>query len=196
MVVPRQRCTAHKIRNVLNRVPRKDQPRVKRGLVKVFHAAGLEEAKRAAAGFLRKFGDEFPTACEVFARELDDCLSFYRFQEAHWKRIRTSNVIERAFKEVRRRTRVVGRFPNERAALTLIWASIEHDRLKWRGVRIDETLLEAAVQASEDLAQKPISVPAAKAYLEAAGTMDYTSALSPGTDIAGPQFPPTSGTLP
>jgi len=167
-VVPRQRCTAHKIRNVLNRVPRKHQPRVKRGLGKVFHATGLEEAKWAAAGFLRKFGDEFPTACEVFARDLDDCLSFYRFPEAHWKRIRTSNVIERAFKKVRRRTRVVRRFPNERAALTLIWASIEHDRLKWRGVQIDETLLAAAAQASEDLAQKPVSVPSAKAYLEAA----------------------------
>lgn len=166
--VPRQRCTVHRTRNVTNRVPRKESERVKREIVKIFHATNLEAAKRAAASFFKKFGDEFPTACEVLARDLDDCLTFYRFPEAHWRRIRTSNVIERAFREVRRRTKVVGRFPNEKAAMTLVWASIEHDRLKWRGVRIDDPMLTAALQASEELARQPISVPAAKAYLEAA----------------------------
>lgn len=166
--VPRQRCTAHKTRNVINRVPRKHQNRVKRELAKIFHAPNLEAAKRAVAAFLEKFGAEFPTACEVLARDIDDCLTFYAFPEAHWKRIRTSNVIERAFKEVRRRTKVVGRFPNEKAALTLVWASIEHDRLKWRGVRIDDVMLAAARDAHEVLAKNPISVPAAKSYLGAA----------------------------
>ena len=49
-------------------------------------------------------------------------------------------MIERAFREVRRRTRVVGRFPNELAALTLVFATLEQDRLKWRGVRMDDEL--------------------------------------------------------
>jgi len=77
-------------------------------------------------------------------------------------------------------TRVAGLFPNERAALTLIWASIGHDLLKWHGVRIDETLLAASAQASEDLAQEPISVPAAKAYLEAARSIVYAPPHLPG----------------
>jgi transposase-like protein len=166
--VPRQRCTAHKTRNVLNRVPRKHHQRVKQELVKVFHATDLAAATKAAGAFLRKFGDEFPTACEALARDLEDCFTFYRFPEAHWKRIRTSNVIERAFREVRRRTKVVGRFPNEKAALTLVWASIEHDRLRWRGVRVDPLMVKLATEAVEMLKKTPIHIPAARKYLEAA----------------------------
>ncbi len=166
--IARQRCTAHKTRNVLNRVPRKQQKRVKRNLTKIFHATDLNTAKRAVTQFLKIFGDEFPTACEVLAGEIEDCLTFYKFPEAHWKRIRTSNVIERAFKEVRRRTRVVGRFPNEKAALTLVWASVEQDRLKWRGVRINDPILKKVKSAVDSLNAKPIKVPAARNYLKAA----------------------------
>jgi transposase-like protein len=164
----RQRCTAHKTRNVLGRVPRKDQARVKRDLSKIFHAASLEETKRAAGAFLSKYGEEFPTACETLCRDLEDCLTFYRFPEAHWKRIRTSNVIERAFKEVRRRTRVVGRFPTERSALVLIWASVEQDRLNWRGVRMTPAILEGAVQAVEAIKASPIRIDSARNYLAVA----------------------------
>jgi len=70
------------------------------------------------------------TACGIPARDLRDCLTFYPFPEMHWRRLRTSNVIERAFREVRRRTDVVGRFPGETVALTLTWATLEKDRLK------------------------------------------------------------------
>jgi len=164
----RQRCTAHKTRNVLGRVPRKDQARVKRDLSKIFHAASFDEAKRAAGAFLSKYGEEFPTACETLCRDLEDCLTFYRFPEAHWKRIRTSNVIERAFKEVRRRTRVVGRFPTERSALVLIWASVEQDRLNWRGVKITPAILKGAVQAVEGLKASPIRIDSARKYLAVA----------------------------
>lgn len=165
---PRQRCTVHKTRNVLNRVPKKDQGRVKRDLTRIFHAASLDEAKRAVSEFLRKYGDEFPAACETLARDIEDCLTFYEFPQAHWKRIRTSNVIERAFREVRRRTRVVGRFPNERSALVLIWASVEHDRLSWRGVRMTPKHLEGVREALEALRKEPIRIDAARKYLAAA----------------------------
>jgi len=166
--VPRQRCTKHKTANVLDRVPKRQRVRVKRDLVKIFHATGLAEAIRAVDAFLGKYGDEFPTACETLARDIEDCLTFYRFPEAHWKRIRTSNVIERAFREVRRRTRVVGRFPNERSALVLIWASIEHDRLKWRGIRMTPEFLDKANRAREGLIEAPIRVVSARKYLEVA----------------------------
>ncbi len=166
--IPRQRCVAHKMRNVLDRVPKKHQTRVKRDIGPIFHAPDLKQALAAVQTFLEKYGDEFPTACEVLARDITDCLTFYRFPEAHWKRIRTSNVIERLFREVRRRTNVVGRFPNERSALVLAWATMEQDRLRWRGVRMTPSLLEAAVKASETLAINPIVVQAARKYLAAA----------------------------
>jgi transposase-like protein len=166
--VERQRCTVHKTRNVLNRVPRKEQAGVKRDLARIFHAASLEEAKQAVGDFLGKYGDEFPAASETLARDIEDCLTFYKFPQAHSQRIRTSNVVERAFREVRRRTRVVGRFPNERSALVLIWASMEHDRLSWRGVRMTQKHLDDIAAAWESLRQAPVRVDAARKYLAAA----------------------------
>ena len=148
--VPRQRCIAHKMRNVFDRVPKAHQGEVKRALRAIFYAPCLDEALDAVKEFAGKFGRRFPTACGVLAKDLADCLTFYRFPEMHWKRLRTSNVIERAFREVRRRTDVVGRFPGEAAALTLIWVSLEQDRLKWRGVQMDAALLKAVVDLRKE----------------------------------------------
>jgi len=166
--VPRQRCVVHKVRNVVNRVPKAQQRSVEADVKKVFAAACLEEAIAAAESFLGKWGERFPTACEVFARDVGDCLTFYRFPEHHWKRIRTSNVLERAFKEARRRTRVVERFPTERSALVLIWASMEQDRLKWHGVKMSPELLDGVREAAAAVMAEPLRVDCAERYLEAA----------------------------
>jgi transposase-like protein len=160
--VPTQRCTAHKTRNVLARVKKSRQEEVKRALGKIFHAASLEDAKMAANEFYRRYGKEFPSATEVLAKGLSDCLTFYVYPEVHWRRIRTSNVIERAFREVRRRTRVIGRLPNEGSALALVFGVLEEDRLKWRGLRMDDDEKEAVVVAFERLREKPIEVEWAK----------------------------------
>ena len=116
---------------------------MKRDLRKIFYAADLDESLKSVKAFGAKHGRQFPSACGVLARDLGDCLTFYRFPQEHGKRLRTSNVIERAFREVRRRTNVVGRFPNEMSALTLIWATLEQDRLKWRGLRMDARIRAA-----------------------------------------------------
>jgi putative transposase len=158
----------HKTRNVLDRVPRRHRKRVKRELNRIFLAPDLPAAIGAVGTFLETFGEEFPTACEVLSRDIDDCLTFYRFPQAHWKRIRSTNVIERAFREVKRRTRVVGRFPNEKSALALIWASIARDRLHWHGMRLTHGLILQIDQARQSLAQSPIRVEAARKFLEAA----------------------------
>lgn len=162
-----QRCTAHKTRNVLARVPSSHQARVKKDLAAIFHATDFDSAVRAVNHFLAKYGEEFPTACETLARDLNDCLTFYKLPEAHWKRIRTSNVLERAFKEVRRRTRVVEHFPNERSALTLVWACLEQERMNWRGVKMSPKLIALVQTAQEELAKQPIGVKSALEYLKA-----------------------------
>ena len=73
----------------------------------------------------------FPTDVGVLTRHLEECLTFYRFPERHWKHIRTSNVIEQTFKEVKRRTKVIGRFPTETSALVMVFGILEGERLKW-----------------------------------------------------------------
>jgi transposase-like protein len=156
--VPRQRCTAHKTRNVLARVKRSRQDEVKEVLDRIFHAACLEDALKAADDFNRRYSKEFVTATEVLAKGLADCLTFYHFPEVHWKRIRTSNVLERAFREVRRRTDVIGRLPNEMSALSLIFGILEQDRLKWRGVKMDDDERAAVVLAFKRVSEEPITI--------------------------------------
>jgi len=166
--VPRQRCIAHKIRNVLSRVPKKHQGEVKQALRGIFYAADLDEALCAVKAFAAKYGNAFPAACGILAKDLADCLTFYRFPQEHWKRLRTSNVIERAFKEARRRTNVVGRFPTERSALTLIWATLEQDRLSWNGARMDERILLAVEKAKEEANSEVIDLSILDIYVDAA----------------------------
>jgi transposase-like protein len=141
---------------------------VKQRLVKIFYAPDLEEALAAVKAFAARYGKAFPAACGVLAKDLADCLTFYRFPPSHWKRLRTSNVIERAFREVRRRTNVVGRFPGEAAALVLIWATLEQDRLVWRGVQMDADLRLRVVEAARAASSVSIDVSALDRYLEAA----------------------------
>ena len=155
---PRQRCIVHRIRNVLARVPKGDHKRIRRQLNAIFYAASLEEALAAARRFAGRYQDLYPSACEVLGTDLADCLTFFRFPERHWRRLRTSNPLERTFREVRRRTRVIGRFPNERAALSLVWAVLDGASSKWRGVRIKPGWLDAIRAAHQGLLDAPILV--------------------------------------
>jgi len=114
-------------------------------------------------------GALLPFSSEVLpARDLGDCLTFHSFPEMHWKRLRTSNVIERAFREVRRRKNVVGRFSREATALKFTWATLEQDRLKGRGVQMDEDILKTVAKIRKEGALQEIDPSVLDAYLEAA----------------------------
>ena len=156
--VARQRCAIHRIRNVLARVPKKKQDEVRKAVTRIFYAACLDDARDEARQFLSRYSREFPTACETLAQHLEECLTFYRFPERHWKHIRTSNVIERSFKEVKRRTRVVGRFPNETSALVMVFSLLDEERMKWRKVRITAEDIAWIEEASKALEQEPIKL--------------------------------------
>ena len=154
--IARQRCAIHRIRNVLARVPKKRQDEVRKAVHRIFYAACLDDARDEAREFLSPYSREFPTACEVLAKHLEECLTFYRFPERHWKHIRTSNVIERSFQEVKRRTRVVGRFPNETSALVLVFSLLEEERMKWQKVGMRAEDIAWIEEASKALEQEPI----------------------------------------
>jgi transposase-like protein len=146
-----QRCIAHRMRNVLDKCPKAHWEAVKRGLRAIFYAADEAEARAMAAKFAERWEREFPAMTRCLVSALDSCLTFYRFPAEHWPRIRTSNLLERCFKEVRRRTNVVGRFPTEDSALTLVWAVIVGDTAKWRGVKMAGPTLRLIEQAAADL---------------------------------------------
>jgi putative transposase len=156
--VPRQRCTVHRIWNVLARVPKKRQEELKGALGRIFYAACLEDAQAEAKRFLRRYAGEFPMACEVLSQHLGECLTFYCFPQRHWKSIRSTNVLERAFKEVRRRTNVVGRFPGEKAALALVFGVLEEERLNWQGVRMKGEDIAWIEEAVKTLEAQPVEI--------------------------------------
>lgn len=146
-----QRCIAHRLRNVLAKVPKKLQEAVKRELRCIFYAANEAEARQMARRFAEKWGAELPSAVRCLMSCLDSCLTFYRFPEEHWKRLRTSNILERAFKEVRRRTNVAGRYPTEEAGLSMVWAVLMDSAGGWRGVQMAGPTLRLVEQAAAKL---------------------------------------------
>jgi len=120
----RQRCLKHRTENILDAVPLgDDQERVMKLLHPIFYgASSLEQAKIFVKKFQTAFRKEFPTAVSRLEADLDQCLGFYLFPAHHWKRMRTSNKLERLNKEIRRRLNVIGRHPDELGCLSLIYA--------------------------------------------------------------------------
>jgi len=155
-----QRCIAHRMRNVLDHTPKAHREAVHRDLKTIFYAGNDAEARQMVAKFVAKWERTLPSVTRCLLSALDACLTFYRFPEAHWKRIRTSNVLERCFEEVKRRTRVVGRFPtdNEDPALALVWAVLCEQRTGWRGVQMAPDLLTRIRQALERLPAPMLAV--------------------------------------
>lgn len=119
----RQRCLKHRAENILDAVPPAHQDRVWKALLPIFYgASSLEQAKIFVKKFQATFRKEFPVAVSRLEADLDQCLSFYLFPAHHWKRMRTSNKLERLNREIRRRLDVIGRHPDELGCLSLIYA--------------------------------------------------------------------------
>ena len=130
--VPRQHCTKHKLANVLEKVPKGAQAEVGDAARRVWSAPTREQAEEALALFERAYQKRFPSAVECLHRDLEACWTDSQFPLAHWKRIRTTNVLERSFREVRRRVREVGRFQDERRALAMVHALLQEAQVGWQ----------------------------------------------------------------
>ncbi len=85
-------------------------------------AASPAEARRGLQAIIADYGAAYPSAMAVIERDLDHLVMHLRWPSEHRKRIRTTNLLKRTFVEVRRRTKVIGRFPGETSALSLLWA--------------------------------------------------------------------------
>jgi len=120
----RQRCLAHKVRNILDKTPESAQPAIKQALWSVYDAPTRPVAEWLAAQFIEHYGDLYPSAVACFQDDLAACLNHLECPVGHRKRIRTTNLLERAFLEVRRRTRATPRFFDERGCLKLIFATL------------------------------------------------------------------------
>jgi transposase-like protein len=122
-----QRCTVHFYRNVLKDVPR-TKAREVASMLKAVHAQEDRDAARQKSSLvvekLRSLRLEAAAKC--FQAGVEETLSYMAFPSEHWVRIRSNNMLERVMKEIRRRTRVVGAFPDGNSALMLVAARLRH----------------------------------------------------------------------
>ena len=114
-----QRCIVHFERNVLSHVPASSMADVAEDLKAIFRVRREKTARALAEEFVELYEKSYPKAVSVFESGIEDALTYLRYPGSHHARIRTTNMLERLFKEVKRRTRVVGVFPNETSAATL-----------------------------------------------------------------------------
>ena len=122
-----QRCTVHFYRNVLSVVPRNKMKYVAR-MLKAIHAQESKEAAREKAQLvdreLKRL--KLAKAAEKVAAGIEETITYMQFPAQHWIRIRTNNAIERLNREIKRRTRAIGAFPDGQSALMLVCARLRH----------------------------------------------------------------------
>jgi putative transposase len=148
----RQRCQVHKMRNILAKLPRLMQAKMKGLVQQVFLAPTYSAAMKRGRDVIAKFKDRYPAAMECLERDLEECVTYLRFPEAHHRRIRTTNRLERLNGEGRRRTKVIPRFPTERSCLTLLYASLVAASKLWRGIPMTAAMLRQLAQLRADTA--------------------------------------------
>jgi putative transposase len=115
-----QRCKVHFMRNILAHVPQKEKESFAAQLKEIWLAPSAEIARQRAEQISEQYGKRFPKAIELLEDGLEDSLAFYAFPELDARKISSTNMLERLNKEIRRRTSVVGIFPNPDSYLRLV----------------------------------------------------------------------------
>ena len=114
-----QRCVVHFERNVLSYVPASSMAEVAEDLKAIFKVRREKTARALAEEFVELYEGRFLKAVSVFEAGIEDAFTYLRYPGSHHSRVRTTNMLEQLFKEIKRRTRVVGVFPSETSAATL-----------------------------------------------------------------------------
>ena len=127
-----QRCWVHKMRNILEHVRKRDYDEVKRGAQAIYRAENRRQAETAFRRFGQRWQREYGPMVRRLQRDLPELLSFFSFPRHLWKKLRTTNVIERCFVEVRRRTRPMVCFVNVQSVDRIIYSIFQRFTLEWK----------------------------------------------------------------
>ena len=127
-----QRCWVHKMRNILEKVRRRDYDQVKRDAQAIYGADSRRQAEAAFRAFRRRWQAVYGTMVRQLERDLPELLSFFSFPRHLWRKLRTTNIIERCFVEVRRRTRPMVCFVNVKSVDRIIYSIFQRFNLEWK----------------------------------------------------------------
>jgi transposase-like protein len=130
--VPHQRCWVHKMRNICEAVRRRDHDAVKLDAQRIYQALRLADARQAFRRFQRRWGALYPRVVKSLEKDLPELLNFFNFPKHLWKKLRTTNAIERCFVEVRRRTRPMVVFTNVQSVDRIIYAIFNRFNEDWQ----------------------------------------------------------------
>lgn len=138
-----QRCWVHKMRNILEHVRKRDYEAVKTDAQAIYRAEDRKGAEAAFRAFRSSWQVSYPAMVKRLERDLPELLSFYSFPKHLWRRLRTTNLIERCFVEVRRRTRPMVCFVNVESVDRIIFSIFNRFNEEWKN-RILRTFTQAA----------------------------------------------------
>jgi putative transposase len=134
----RQRCLAHKMRNLQSKVPEGTWPEFKARAAACYQAASPALARLLHDDIAATFQAAVPAAVACLDDDFEACIAYLKFPLAHRRAIRTTNLLERLFGEERRRTKVIPHAFGERAILKLMYAALIRAAERWHGLRMTE----------------------------------------------------------
>lgn len=134
----RQRCLAHRVRNLQSKVPEEHWREFKALALGSYQASSPVLARMARDEFIKRFEKELPSATKCFLDDFEACIAHLRLPVSHRRAIRTTNLLERLFGEERRRTKVIPHAFGERAVLKLMYASLIRASQGWRRIIVSE----------------------------------------------------------
>jgi putative transposase len=153
-----QRCRTHFMRNLLTRVPKAAQPFVATLVRSIFAQPSAAEVRAQLERVVDQLAERFPAAAELLAEAGLDITAFAAFPVEHWRQIWSNNPQERLNREIRRRTDVVGIFPNRDAIVRLVGAVLAEQHDEWQVCHRTELLAKARMTVVEGEATEPKEV--------------------------------------
>jgi putative transposase len=131
----KQRCWVHKTANVLNKLPKRQQPEAKRAIWEIYRAESKAEANKALDRFSKTYQAKYPEAVTCLVKDRDVLLTFFDFPAEHWAHIRTTNPIESTFATVRLRTDKTRGCVSQDTILALVFKLVESAQKSWLRIR-------------------------------------------------------------
>ncbi len=150
----RQRCLAHKVRNIVSKLPRDIAPEVRQAARAAYEAPSPAMARALGDDLVSRFKKEFPSAVQCFLEDFEACIAHLQLPPNHRRLSRTTNLLERLFLEERRRQKAALHMFGERPVLKLMYAALIRASDKWRGIAISDFERKQLERLQEDLKAK------------------------------------------
>ena len=133
-----QRCLFHKMANLRAKCPKTEWALIKASVDRIYYAPNAMEARSQADIFIEQYRHIYPALTDCLQKDLDPCIAYMKHPPERWKHIRTTNIIERSFKEVKRRVKVMEQFPTEESCIRILFTLLQAQNEIWEGKPIKE----------------------------------------------------------